>query len=139
MSLTTNKKAPARGAFKRPGEPVGTDPIVSLGPDGRVVRTVFLPNTRRDIEAGKLHDGVVAPAGSVVVLDVGDGDRMDRFTARIIGKALAPCSYIQIQGDDFGPSFCDEHYFYGLEAVLYGIRQAAAEEAADLQDWEAAA
>ncbi|MCX4504582.1 hypothetical protein [Streptomyces anulatus] len=119
------KKAP-EGAFKRPGEP---SVIVPLGPDGRVVRTVFLPNTRRAIEAGAFHDGIMAPAGSVVVLDVGNGNRMDRFTARIVGNALALCSYIQVQGDDLGRSFCDEHYFYGLEAILHGIRQAAVEEA----------
>ncbi len=131
-----NKKAPQRRASQRPGGPIRTNPIVSPGPDGRVVREVFLPNTRKDIEAGPLGDGIAFPKDSVVVLYVGDGNRMDRFTARIIGKALAPCSYFQIQGEDRGPSFSDAHYLYGLEAILRGIRTIAAEEAVELRDWE---
>lgn len=113
--------------------------MVSPGPDGRVVRAVALPNTRGDIEPGKFAEGVTAPRGCTVVLNVGDGNRMHRFVARIIGEALAGCSYIQLQGEDFGPSFHDDHYFYGLEAVLHGIRAAASEAAVDLQDWEVVA
>ena len=135
---TTNKNAPG-GAFKRPGEPVRTSPIVAAGPDGRVVRTVVLPNVRGEIHAGKLHEGATVPAGSVVVLNVGDGNRMDRSSARIVGKALAPCSYIQVQGEDLGRSFSDAHYLYGLEAILHGIREVAAEEAEYLRDWEVTA
>jgi hypothetical protein len=112
--------------------------MVSPGPDGRVVRTVTLPNTRGDIEPGIFTEGMTALRGCTVVLNVGDGNRMHRFVARIIGEALAGCSYIQLQGEDFGPSFCDDHYFYGLEAVLNGIREAAAEAAVDLPPGEEA-
>lgn len=135
----TKKNAPSRGASNRPGEPSRNSFMVSPGPDGRVVRTVSLPNTRGDIEPGKFTEGVTAPRGCTVVLNVGDGNRMHRFVARIIGEALAGCSYIQVQGDDFGPSFSDDHYFYGLEAVLRGIRAAASDASADLQDWEVCA
>ena len=134
--ITNNKKAPTKRAFKRPGEPIQIPSIVSGGPDGRVVRTVSLPNTRGEIQAGKLQEGVSLPKGSIVVLNVGYGNRMDWFTAGIVGKALAPCSYIQLQGEDLGPSFSDAHYLYGLEEVLRGIRAVAAEEAEYLRDWE---
>ncbi|MFJ8935375.1 hypothetical protein ACIRL0_06600 [Streptomyces sp. NPDC102365] len=134
-----NKKAPQGEALKRLGGPIRTSPSVAVGPDTRVVRTLSLPNTDGEIEAGKIRADVMAPAGSVVVLNVGDGNRMDRFTARIVGKALALCSMIQIEGESFGPSYSTVHYFYGLEAITHGIRQAAAEEAEDLRDWEVTA
>lgn len=135
---TYMKKAPGGALNNRPGVRVDAA-ILPSGPDVRVVRTVTLPNTRGDIEAGKLHEGVQAPAGSVVVLNVGDGNRMDRFTARIVGRALAPCSVIQVEGDDLGPSFTDAHYLYGLDAIASGIREIAAEEAEYLSDWEVTA
>ncbi|MGC5565320.1 hypothetical protein ACPYPG_21130 [Streptomyces sp. FR-108] len=64
---------------------------------------------------------------------------MGRFTARIIGRALARCSMIQVEGEHFGPSFRDAHYLYGLDEITAGIREAAAEEADYLRDWEATA
>ncbi|MEU0411709.1 hypothetical protein ABZ307_28360 [Streptomyces griseorubiginosus] len=139
MSLNVKKAPDRKGAFHhRPGVRSAAS-ILLPGPDTRVVRTVSLPNTRGDIEAGKLREDVMAPAGSVVVLNVGDGNRMDRFTARIVGKALALCSVIQVEGDGFGPNFRDAHYLYGLDEIAAGIREVAAEEAENLRDWEVTA
>ncbi|MBA5222240.1 hypothetical protein [Streptomyces griseoaurantiacus] len=127
-----SKKGPEGPFHNRPGGPKMLNSIVPSGPDGRVVREVFLPNTNKEIEPGPFGDGITLPAGSAIVLYVDNGNRMSWETARILGKSLALCSFIQVQGQGIGPSGVTAHYLYGLEDILRGIRAIAAEEAADL-------
>uniref|UniRef100_A0AAU1I183 Uncharacterized protein n=1 Tax=Streptomyces sp. NBC_00180 TaxID=2903632 RepID=A0AAU1I183_9ACTN len=108
------------------------------GPAVRAEYRLKMPVEHGVIRPGFLHPETYRPypPGAHVVLDVGDGDRMQAYEARMVGQALAHCASITVTGtaesswagvDEFG-------LIHGLTSIADVIRQAACSAAPTRKD-----
>ncbi|MFF7763116.1 hypothetical protein [Streptomyces griseorubiginosus] len=106
--------------------------VASAAGRGPAVRAEYrhtLPVEHGVIRAGFLHPETYRPYpfGAHVVLDVGGGDRMHAYDARLVGQALAHCSSITVAGttEDNWTGIDEFGLIHGLTAIANVISQAA--------------
>lgn len=114
--------------------------VASAAGRGPAVRAEY--RLKLPVERGLIRAGFLSPeykpyaSGAHVVLDVGPGDCMHAYEARLIGQALAHCASITVSGTTENRWAGVDEYglIHGLTSIADVIRQAACPAAPNRKD-----